>query len=678
MKNADVEPKYKVVEEKGWIPLSDGTKLAATFYRPKSEEKFPAILTYLPYRKDDCMVPGDKRMYHYFAQRGYVGVRVDVRGTGSSEGFAENEYVIQEQLDGYDVIEWLAAQEWCSGKVGMQGISYGGFSTVLVASQDPPHLAAISPWYFTDDGFTDGDHFEGGCRTAMGLGNYGLRMLARNALPPDPEYFEKDRGKWEELWHKRLEEYVPWILEWFDHHTNDEFWQVQSLRPDYAAIKCPVFMIGGWGDRFRNAVLRMLEHLQVPNKALIGPWVHGLPDTGHPGPNIDYLHQVLRWWDYWLKGIDNGVMDEPALAVYVQRNRAPGLFTEYAEGHWRYEKDWPLKDDLEQPYYFHSNGTLTRKQPTADKETYDQYAYRPQVGIMGNLWMSQACSLGQEQSLDEAFSLTFTTEPLQEDLEILGFPQVQLSAASTAENTAFVVKLTEVNPLGESNLVTYGVLNAAHRDSHEDPKALEPGKIYKLNIEMSAISWIFKKDHRIRVSVSSSHWPVLWPLPDPAVNRIYLDKAHPSKLILPVIPAREHSQQPTYEVPPPRRPSPDVKAQPVGKPSLKITRDILNDEIVVELKTGRQFTLVDRDLTMTFSSTIRSHLSTKDPAISSVHSDNTEELHYASGLTIGSRGTGTISSNKKQFQIHLTVNVEVNGQRYFEKSWLKSVPRDFV
>lgn len=680
MKNTDAKPKYKVIEEKGWIPLSDGTRLAATFYRPESGKKFPAIMTYLPYRKDDGG-PGHGRRYYYFAERGYVGVAVDVRGTGSSEGAAaENEYVLQEQLDGREAIEWLADQEWCTGKIGMQGGSYGGWTSILVASHNPPHLTAISPWFFADDGYTDGDHFEGGCLSAMGLGYYGLGMLTMNALPPDPQYFEEDGASWEEAWHKRLEQYEPWVLEWFDHLTNDAFWHVQTLRPDYDAIKCPVFMLGGWGDHFRNSTFRMLQHLKVPAKAIVGPWVHALPSTGYPGPNIDYLYELLRWWDYWLKGIDNGVMDEPSLAIFVQKDRPPGMFAKSAEGYWRYEKGWPLKDGREDAYHFQPNGILAREAPSAENQTYDQYAYRPDVGVMSNVWASQACSLGQEQNLDEAYSLTYTSEPLEEDLEILGFPQVQLYAASTAENTAFVVKLTEVDPEGRSNLLTYGVLNASHRNSHEEPKALKPEKIYKLNIEMTSISWVFKKGYRIRVSVTSSHWPILWPLPEPAVNRVYLDKEHVSKITLPVIPAREPSQEPAFRAPPQQKgPPPNVEIGRRRKPSIIIARDVMNDKVSVEVKTEGGFRVTDRKLTRKKNRrTIQARASTKDPAISSLHTEQHSELRYASGLTISALGKGMISSNRKKFFIHLHVSIEINGQPEFEKSWLKSVSRYFV
>jgi putative CocE/NonD family hydrolase len=671
MKNTAQGSKHKVVEEKGWIPVRDGTRLAATFFWPQSDEKLPAIFEYLPYRKDDGPPATSDSRYHRFAEQGYVYVRVDVRGTGSSEGEpAENEYVVQEQLDGYDCIEWLAAQDWCTGKIGMQGGSYGGFNSVLVAAQQPPHLTAISPWFYTDDGYTDGDHFEGGCLSALGLCYYGLSMLTMNALPPDPAYFEDEAGSWEARWRARLENYEPWILEWFDHQTNDEFWHVQSLRPDYGAIKCPMYMFGGWGDHFRNAIPRMLRHCTVPMKAVIGPWVHSPPDTGYPGPKIDWFGELLRWWDHWLKGIDNGVMDEPSLTVYVQKDRPPGTFAEFADGYWRYENGWPVDDAQEAVRYFGEGGSLSSA-PTAASQAHDQLVYRPEVGVMGNVWFSQACSLGEEQSLDEAYSLTYTSEPLDADLEILGFPHVELYASSSAENTAFVVKLTEVNPEGQSNLITYGVLNAAHRNSHAAPEALEPDEIYKLFIELFATSWVLKKGNRIRVAVTSSHWPILWPLPDAALNRVFFDKEHASRLVLPVVPEREHPHVAEFQ-------APDVKERPRARPSIKITRDLFGEEVIVEVERKRAYQMPGRDRPFRREGRHEARTSTRDPGISCVHTENYSENRYSNGVTVEARGTGTVSSNRKQFVLNLNVNITLNGRSFFDKTWLKTVPRHFI
>lgn len=675
MGNAGPKLLYEVMEEKIWIPLKDGIKLAGTLYRPKSPGKFPAILEYIPYRKDDLTVPSDRRIHSYFAKRGYVGVRVDIRGTGSSEGVSENEYVLQEQLDACEVIEWLAEQEWCTGDIGMWGISYGGYTAVQAASHNPPHLKAIVPMYFTDDNYITSDHFRGGCVKAAEF--LWLGMVAGIPLPPDPQYFEGKAESWEEMWHKRLEQYQPWTLEWLNHQTNDSYWRKASVNSDYESIKCPVFMFGGWGDYLTNATLRMLDNLKVPKKAIIGPWVHMYPDSAYPAPNIDYLHEMVRWWDYWLKGENNGVMDEQSLAIYVQRDKEPVLFPDKVEGYWRYEKAWPLEDGREVAYYFHSNSILDRIPPTNEKETCDQYKYKPDVGIMGSIWLQGGCrGLEQEQSLDEAFSLTYTSEPLKEDLEILGCPQAKLYIASSAKNTAFAVTLTEVDLKGESNPVTDGILNASHRSSHEEPEPLDPGQIYELNVELDAMSWVFKKGQRIRVSVTSSDWPAVWPLPEPAVNRVYHDKAHNSRVILPVIPSTRSSKKPAFKVPS-KELVPNVEVVP-ERPSLKIIRDVTNKETIVEVAARSGFKLTDRGLSCKTERTRVSQVSLKDPSISSARGEYLVELRYSSGFTVSSRARGMVSSNKEQFLVNLSLNIEVNGQPYFERNWLKTYRRNFA
>jgi len=669
---------FEVIEERIWIPVRDGTRLAATLYRPKSDEAFPAILEYIPYRKDDWYVPFDRHIHYYLARRGYIGVRVDIRGTGSSEGVAENEYAPQEQLDGYDAVEWLAKQDWCTGEVGMWGISYGGYASVLVASHQPPSLKAIAPMYFTDDGYSDGDHYIGGCLNSLALGYYPMWMLPVNVLPTDPEHVQDDAESWEGKWNARLEQYIPWLLEWWEHPTKDEYWGRQILRPNYSSIKCPVFMFGAWGDHFRNSVPRMLEHLSVPRKAIIGPWVHIWPDSAYPGPNIDWLHELVRWWDHWLKGEDTGIMDEPMISIYVQRSREPILFPDHVEGEWRYEEAWPVPGIEHVEFFLRDGGRLSREPPGTDNESPDQYKYRPDVGVMSSIWYQNGCrALAQEQSLDEAFSLTYTTEPLEQDLEILGRPTIRLHAASSATNTAFVVKLTEVSPAEESNLITYGVLNAAHRKSHETPEKLEPLTPYEFAIEMDVISWVFKKGYRIRVSVTSADWPVLWPLPEPASNQVFHDSSFPSAISLPVVPERTISAVPSFRLPS-IGPLYGVDMPNIAKPSLQVTRDVTARETIVKIADRNAFVLTDRKLAFDEIGTIETRVSMDNPAHASVRGERTYRLQYASGLDIEARGRGKISSNETHFFTTLDVDIRVNGQPHFKRSWLKTVPRYFI
>ena len=319
-------------------PTRDGTKLALDIHVPAGEGPWPVILTYIPYRKDDQEpLVG---MQHHWAQHGYVGARVDCRGTGSSEGANDDEYRPVEIRDGYDVVEWIAAQDWCDGKVAMTGGSYGGFTSVQVAASAPPHLETIIPWNFTDDRYTDDCHYRGGAlRCYYDIGAYGSSMVGMNAMPPYPEY---SGDRWAELWEQRLEQNNPYLLTWLANQTDGEYWRPGSIRGRYHEIKASALLIGGWRDGYCNAPLRTAQHMTAPRKVLIGPWNHSGPDCETPGPSLAREHLTVRWCDYWLKGIDNGIMDEPAVNVYVQTFDVPDASRTHTSGYWRTEPIFPI------------------------------------------------------------------------------------------------------------------------------------------------------------------------------------------------------------------------------------------------------------------------------------------------------------------------------------------------
>lgn len=253
------------------LPVRDGLALSANLFMPvrrASHERLLAILEMIPYRKDDWRYSSDHQRMTYFAQRGYAGCRLDVRGTGSSPGLALDEYTEAETRGGYEAVEWLAAQPWCTGNVGMWGISCGGCNSIQVAMMRPPHLKAIIPMSATDDRYTDDVHYLGGCKTASELAQYAVSMLGMNAMPPKPEYA---RGDWAAQWKERLEQTPPWLIEWLRQQRDGAYWRRGSLAPDYGRITCAIFHIGGWADGYTNAVLRMQEKcVNAPRKALIG------------------------------------------------------------------------------------------------------------------------------------------------------------------------------------------------------------------------------------------------------------------------------------------------------------------------------------------------------------------------------------------------------------------------
>jgi putative CocE/NonD family hydrolase len=310
-------PRSVRVIENTWIPLSDGTRLAAKIWLPEraETEPVPAILEYIPYRKGDGTAIRDELVYPYLAGHGYAGVRVDIRGHGESDGVPEDEYTAREQADGVEVIAWIAEQEWCSGAVGMQGISWGGFNSLQVAAHRPPALKAIMTLCSTDDRYADDVHYKGGVVEAMDMLHWATYLLMANAEPPDPAIVGE---RWRELWLQRVDGNEPYGDVWLEHQRRDDYWKHGSVCEDFGAIECAVYAVGGWQDGYTNAIPRMLAGLPGPRKGLIGPWGHRWPHSGSPGPAIGFLQESLRWWDHWLKGEDTGIMDEPMLRAWVE------------------------------------------------------------------------------------------------------------------------------------------------------------------------------------------------------------------------------------------------------------------------------------------------------------------------------------------------------------------------
>ncbi|TNF88196.1 MAG: CocE/NonD family hydrolase [Gammaproteobacteria bacterium] len=507
------DPMIEVREiENLFIPLADGTRLAARIWLPRDAESnpVPAILEYIPYRKRDFMRLRDEPIHHYFAEHGYAAVRVDLRGSGDSDGVLDDEYLPLEQEDAIEVIAWLVAQPWCDGSVGMTGISWGGFNSLQVAAHRPPALKAIITLCASDDRYSDDAHYMGGCLLNENQ-MWGTVLFALNALPPDPELVGE---RWREMWMQRLEHNRPFPAYWLRHPHRDAYWKQGSVCENFARIRCPVYAIGGWADGYSNAVPRLLEGLSCPRKGLVGPWTHSFPHNAVPGPCIGYLQEALRWWDQWLKGIDTGVMQEPMLRVWMQDYVEPEPFHEQRPGRWVAEHDWPSERIEPRHWRFTGAGALA---DAADEPARLDICSPQNTGLAGGDW----CGMGDEgeapldQRSDDGRSLCFDSAPLDEALEILGVPAVKLRLASDRPVAILAVRLNDVAPDGTSARVSFGLLNLTHRLGHEHPQALVPGEFVDAVVEMNAIAHRLEADHVIRVAVSTAYWPMVWPVPKP-------------------------------------------------------------------------------------------------------------------------------------------------------------------
>ncbi|MEO1777704.1 MAG: CocE/NonD family hydrolase [Pseudomonadota bacterium] len=480
------------------IVLSDGTRLSARLWKPvdAADDPVPLILEYLPYRKRDGTCARDALTHPYFAQRGYACLRVDIRGNGDSQGLMEDEYTQQELDDAVEVIRWAAAQPWCSGAVGMMGISWGGFNGLQVAALAPEALKAVITLCSTVDRFADDIHYKGGCLLNENLG-WGATMWSYSSRAPDPSL----RADWREMWLQRLEAEPFLPSTWLRHQSRDTYWRHGSVCEDYAAIKAKVLAVGGWGDAYKNAVPQILQNL-TGAKGIIGPWVHKYPHFAVPEPRIGFLQEALRWWDHWLKDIDTGVEGDPDLRVYQMDGVRPATWYADRPGRW-------LADPQTTPQHFHlseaglssTDGGGFRKTLNAPQDT------GADAGEYCAIWLGP--EMPGDQRRDDAMSLCFDSAPLARDLCIVDAPAVRLTLASDTPLANLAVRLCHVHPDGASTRITYGVLNLARHLG----RPLVPGQHEDIRLDLDHIAYTVPAGHTLRLSLSNAYWPLIWPAP---------------------------------------------------------------------------------------------------------------------------------------------------------------------
>jgi len=555
----------------------------------------------------------------------------------------------------------------------MWGISYGGYTSIQVALTQPPSLKAIAPMYATDDRYSDGDQYRGGAkRGLLSTGTYPCQMIGMNALPPYPEYSGED---WLRIWEEHLEKNSPYILEWLDKQVDGPYWK-ECVGRRYDQIVCPTFVIGGWMDHFVNSMVRLYANLKVPKKLLMGPWPHQTPDVAIPGPNIDFARELVRWFAYWLNGENTGITEEPPVTIFVQQFSNPSRVRATTRGFWRYEQDWPPAETEQLVLNLQEGGTLSKDTSPQSNSIGKSFQYTPAVGMAGGPWYGgRPFVMPDDQRTDDALSLVYESEPLEQEIEILGFSHVILFASSTSKVAFFVPRLCDVSQNGTSALVTKGILNATRRNSFEQPEALESGKIYELDIQLDATSWIFEKGHKIRLAISGSDWPDIWPSPNEALNTIYSDKSHPSRLLLPTIPQRKnYLPEPRFE-PPPGYPK-IVEATQIGS-EWKLINDVYRRATGVSAGSGIHIVLPDGVGTYTNHWTMDGQASLSDFGDVIVKASDLTIIERK-GMKVEAEGKVVTESKKESFHIIVNLDVRLNGMPHFTRRWTKSCPRDLL
>jgi putative CocE/NonD family hydrolase len=673
---------FEIVEESNvFIPMPDGVRLAARVWRPgnSGQGPVPAILEYIPYRKRFGTAVRDEVMHRYLAGHGYACVRVDLRGSGESDGVLEDEYLQQELDDGFEIIGWLARQDWCDGNVGMMGISWGGFNGLQIAALRPPALKAIVTLCSTDDRYADDIHHMGGCLLGDNL-SWASVMFSYNSLPPDPALVGE---RWRAMWMERLEGSGLWLETWLEHQRRDAYWKHGSVCEDYDAIRCPVYAVSGWTDGYSNAVFRLLANLDVPRKGLIGPWSHRYPHSGVPGPAIGFLQEMLRWWDCWLKGAETGIMEEPMLRVWMQDSVPPTTSYDYRPGRLSGEPSWPSPNIAEHGYRLAPSRLVAEGEAPVDGNDAPVSVQSPlTVGLFAGKWCSYGSGpdLAHDQRQEDGGALVFESAPLTAPLEIFGAAVVELEVEADRPVAMVAARLSDVRPDGEATRVTYGLLNLTHRDGSETPQPLESGRRYPVQVRLNGIAQTFPAEHRLRLSLSTSYWPLAWPPPEPV--RLTVHTAH-SRLVLPVRPSR---------------PADDAALPPFGEPegaappsrtmlvpehhSWKVHRDLATDESELAVIDDRgKWRFEDIDLTV--ETRAQEWYRSKGDDFGSVQG----EALWRRSLRRGDWGVRTVTrtlltATATEFHIRADLDAyetDAEGERRaYSRSWQRKIPRDCV
>lgn len=661
--------------ENVFIELADGTRIAARIWLPGDAEAcpVPAILEYIPYRKRDFMRARDEPIHRWFAGHGFAAVRVDIRGSGDSEGVLLDEYTLQEHEDAVEIIAWIAAQPWCDGAVGMMGISWGGFNALQVAALRPPALRAVISLCSTDDRYADDAHYMGGCLLNENF-QWGAILMLYTALPPDPQIAGE---RWRPMWLERLERLVAFPALWASHPWRDAYWKHGSICEDYAAVGCPVWAVGGWADAYSNAVPRLLAGLRVPRgRGLVGPWAHNFPHAARPGPCIGFLQEARRFWDRWLSGLDTGIDGEPLYRVWMQESVPPVPQYDERPGRWVAEAEWP-SPRIERRLLYLDPGRL-RPEPT--RSVALSFSSPQTTGMMAGEW----CAFGAEgempldQRADDGRSLAFDGEPLAERLEILGAPLVSLELAADARTALVAVRLCDVAPDGSSTRVTYGLLNLTHRESHERPEPLEPGRRYRVRLALNDVAHAFPPGHRLRLAVSSCYWPIAWPPPSPVTLTVH---SGVSTLELPVRPPDPADERLRLFDPP--EAAPGARRTPLRSLPFKRTveRDLATNEVVYTLSSdaselaGHSLARLEEiDMELGYTLIKRHRIADGDPLSAATELIQTVRMRRE-GWSV--RAECTVRVKAERDHLHFTAQLDAfeNEAPVRSRTWDERIPR---
>jgi putative CocE/NonD family hydrolase len=629
-----------------------------------------AILDSVPYRKSDGTAIGDADWGTYFASHGFAYGRVDLRGSGDSTGILEDEYTEREQLDTELVIAWLADRPWCSGAVGMIGVSWGGFAALQMAARHPSQLRGVVAIHASDDRYADDVHYIGGCVSAMDMTQWATSMLAYLNQPPDPEVIG---AGWRQAWLERLDGAKAFIEPWLSHQRRDAYWQQASACEAYDAIRCPVFAVGGWSDGYRDTVLRLVEHLRGPVRGLIGPWGHTWPERGTPGPAIGFLQECIRFFSASLDDVDNGFLQEPRLISYMQEPVAPAGSYAQRAGRWVAEPSWPSPSVKARTYVVGADSLqASHESATTTRSICSMQA----TGVDGGVWCGDGspADFALDQRQDDGASLCWDSAPLTERIELLGKGEAQLELSVDRSWALVAVRVCDVAPDGACTLIARGLLNLSRREGHDRTVPMPVNEPVLVRIPLQSTAYAVPAGHRIRLAVSNTYWPMAWPSPEPTMLTVVCGPR--STLTLP---RRRESELDTqlrpFEVPESGTPLPSETTMK-RESGRRVRRNLHDGEVEVEFDWhGSRTRILATDTEMGEDNVTKYRIAEGDPLSATVICDVDVTLARP-GWNTRTRATSTITCDRDRFTVTSTLEAHADGVRIHARTYSHQFPRD--
>jgi putative CocE/NonD family hydrolase len=645
------------------IEMKDGVQLDICIAKPpkaQSKQKFPVLLTVDGY-SSPCGSFG-RDWYADYVRSGYVVAYLNIRGTGGSQGeLANREYSPAELEDTTEAVDWLAQQPWSTGRIGMFGTSWSGFTAMLVGARRPPALKAIVTFMATDNTYAEDVRYPSGI---LHMDDYTVAADSMLFVTPS----EQDPFD-EEVLRNRFDQ-QPMSLTFLRQQRDGEFWHRSSRRNiEPTAGDIPTMMVGAWHDPYRNATIRALEYSRGPVRAVIGPWNHS---SDYPGPTADLGHLTIEWWDYFLKGKQNGVLEKPQVSVFMRRPYRPIVSRSQIPGEWRSIARWSEAPVQQQLFFLTENRALS---PAAGKASDHHLRMVASTGVGAGLgWIDVA----PDQREGDSTALVYESPPLSSELQILGAPVASLLSSVDVDHANWFVKLSDVAPDGTTSLVTGGGLNGAHRRSSAEPEALVVGTRYPLELKLHATSWIFQPGHRIRISVSNALFPAYWPSAKPLVMTLGVGQGG-STLALPVIPPQspESAKKAAIAVGSRNLTVADAEAAGSGHAGTTwngpVRSQILRDDLKRTTTVTRGFQWASpegEDVSVEFS------VADDDPAKASFVGRSSVKSKWQ-GHDVEWRGTTELKSDTETFYYHHVRQLLRDGHVVREREWKERVPRDF-